>query len=224
MIKRRKILIIFLAISTLFFSQETIDGLLKTYLGNKNLEFEVEVLFEITEAKKVSAEIDYLGNRYLIITFESPSLLKSIHYCYDLFENTLYTNVKQEVAQYDLISVYTANIPTLLESFLIFLDPSNFDIEILEEENYEVHKYLPKTRNFLKLINVDFTKFNVYYFHPWEEIRLLEMIQIMNSTENKKVSLKIKKIKPIDEKTAICKLENFFTDSSYYSSINSDKE
>jgi len=83
----------------------------------------------------------------------------------------------------------------------------NFDVVVTEDGVYEIQQYLPKTRNFLRLLNIDFTKFNIYYFKPYENIKVLEKLEILNSQENKKVIIEIKEIAPLPDEEADIELK-----------------
>ncbi|PNR95150.1 hypothetical protein [Petrotoga olearia] len=202
MINKKYLLFYLLAFSTLIFAKPSVEGLLESYLGYKKLKFDINIQFQITESKEISTKLSYIDNRYIIFTFEKPSLFKDIYYCYDLFEAVFYTNVREEIDEYDQITIRTATIPDLLLSFLPFFNPENFDVMVIEEGIYEIQKYLPKTRNFLKLLNIDFTKFNIYYFKPFENIKILEKLEILNSQENKKIIIDIKEIRPLSDEEA----------------------
>ncbi|KUK83538.1 MULTISPECIES: hypothetical protein [Petrotoga] len=204
---KKYLLFSFLAFSTFIYAQPNLESLLESYLGYKKLKFEVDIQFQITESKEISAELRYIDNRYLIFSFEKPSLFKDIYYCYDFFESVFYTNIREEVDEYDQISIRTATIPDLISSFLPFFNPENFDVIVIEEGVYEIQEYLPKTRNFLKLVNIDFTKFNIYYFKPFENIKILEKLEILNSQENKKIIINIKEIRPLSDEEADAELK-----------------
>jgi len=199
MINKKYLLFSLLVFSSFIFAQPNLEGILESYLGYKKLKFDIDIQFQITDIKEISAQLSYIDNRYIIFTFEKPSLFKNIYYCYDLFDTVFYTNVRDEVDKYNQISVRTATIPELLSSFLPFFKPENFDVVVTEEGVYEIQQYIPKTRNFLKLLNIDFTKFNIYYFKPYENIKILEKLEILNSEENKKIIIDIKEITPLSD-------------------------
>ncbi|MBL5982302.1 hypothetical protein X925_05300 [Petrotoga sp. 9T1HF07.CasAA.8.2] len=213
MIIKKYFLLSFLAFSTFIFAQPSLESLLESYLGYKKLRFDINIQFQITENKEISAEVSYIDNRYLIFTFKKPSLFEDIYYCYDFFESVFYTNVHEEVDEYGQISILTATIPDLLSSFLPFFDPENFDVVATEVGEYEIQQYIPKTRNFLRLLNIDFTKFNIYYFKPYENIKVLEKLEILNSQENKKVIIEIKEIAPLPNEEADIELKKVLLSS-----------
>jgi len=206
MINKKYLLFSLLAFSTIIFAQPRIEGILESYLGYKKLKFDIDIQFQITSNKEISTELSYIDNRYIIFTFEKPSLLKDIYYCYDLFESVFYTNVRNDVEKYDQISILTASIPDMLSSFIPFFNVENFDVTLTEEGIYEIQKYIPKSRNFLKLLNIDFTKFNIYYFKPFEDIKFLQRLEILNSQEDKKIIIDIKEIVPLSDEEAEAEL------------------
>jgi len=191
MINKKYLLFSLLVFSTYIFAQPSVQGLLESYSGYKKLKFVIDIQFQITNSKEIAGRLSYIDNRYIIFTFEKPSLFKDIYYCYDLFDTVFYTNVRDEVDEYDQISIRTASIPDLLSSFLPFFNMENFDVVVTEDGVYEIQQYLPKTRNFLRLLNIDFTKFNIYYFKPYENIKILEKLEILNSEENKRIIIEI---------------------------------
>jgi len=207
MINKKYLLFSLLVFSTYIFAQPSVQGLLESYSGYKKLKFVIDIQFQITNSKEIAGRLSYIDNRYIIFTFEKPSLFKDIYYCYDLFDTVFYTNVRDEVDEYDQISIRTASIPDLLSSFLPFFNMENFDVVVTEDGVYEIQQYLPKTRNFLRLLNIDFTKFNIYYFKPYENIKVLEKLEILNSQENKKVIIEIKEIAPLPDEEADIELK-----------------
>ncbi|MDY6895326.1 MAG: hypothetical protein SVO01_07935 [Thermotogota bacterium] len=202
MINKKYLLFSLLVFSTFTFAQPSLRGLLESYLGYKKLKIDIDIQFQITNSKEIAGRLSYIDNRYIIFTFEQPSLFKDIYYCYDFFDTVFYTNVRDEVDEYDQISIRTASIPDLLSSFLPFFNMENFDVVVTEDGVYEIEQYLPKTRNFLRLLNIDFTKFNIYYFKPYENIKILEKLEILNSQENKRIIIEIKEIKPLPDEEA----------------------
>jgi len=213
MINKKYLLFSLLVFSTFMFAQPSLEGLLESYLGYKKLKFDIDIQFQITDSKEISGKLSYIDNRYIIFTFEKPSLFKDIYYCYDFFESVFFTNVRDEVDEYDQISILTASIPDLLSSFLPFFNPKNFDVVVTEDGAYEIQQYIPKTRNFLKLLNIDFTKFNIYYFKPFENIKILKKLEILNSEENKRIIIEIKEIKPLPDEEAEAELNKILKPS-----------
>ncbi|MDN5346198.1 hypothetical protein [Petrotoga sp. DB-2] len=213
MINKKYLLFSLLVFSTYIFAQPSVQGLLESYSGYKKLKFVIDIQFQITNSKEIAGRLSYIDNRYIIFTFEKPSLFKDIYYCYDLFDTVFYTNVRDEVDEYHQISIRTASIPDLLSSFLPFFNMENFDVVVTEDGVYEIQQYLPKTRNFLRLLNIDFTKFNIYYFKPYENIKILEKLEILNSEENKRIIIEIKEIKSLPDEEADAELNKILKSS-----------
>jgi len=57
------------------------------------------------------------------------------------------------------------------------------------------------------LVKSILTKFNIYYFKPFENIKILEKLEILNSQENKKIIINIKEIRPLSDEEADAELK-----------------
>lgn len=92
MIIKKYFLLSFLAFSTFIFAQPSLESLLESYLGYKKLRFDINIQFQITENKEISAEVSYIDNRYLIFTFKNHLYLK-IFIIVTIFSSQFFTQM-----------------------------------------------------------------------------------------------------------------------------------
>ncbi|UYP00074.1 hypothetical protein OF820_13640 [Oceanotoga sp. DSM 15011] len=196
---KKYFILIFLLIGIIIFSNNAFEKYIASLIVKDNLKLQLKVIMEITKPTVIESDVYFLKNRYLIIKINKPELFSGIDYVYDIFENIFYTSSQNHTDSYEEVNVLTASIPQLFQGILISFKPEKLNHKSFIEDEMIIDYYEPKTKNFLKLLNVDFVKFKVFFKQPKEEILMFEKFQILNSQENKKIDFYITEIDNLKE-------------------------
>ncbi|MDO7975422.1 hypothetical protein [Oceanotoga teriensis] len=196
---KKYFILIFLLIGIFIFSNNAFEKYIASLIVKDNLKLQLKVIMEITKPTVIESDVYFLKNRYLIIKINKPELFSGIDYVYDIFENIFYTSSQNHTDSYEEVNVLTASIPQLFQGILISFKPEKLNHKSFIEDEMIIDYYEPKTKNFLKLLNVDFVKFKVFFKQPKEEILMFEKFQILNSQENKKIDFYITEIDNLKE-------------------------
>ncbi|MDN5342108.1 MAG: hypothetical protein PWP28_983 [Oceanotoga sp.] len=196
---KKYFILIFLLIGIFIFSNNAFEKYIASLIVKDNLKLQLKVIMEITKPTVIESDVYFLKNRYLIIKINKPELFSGIDYVYDIFENIFYTSSQNHTDSYEEVNVLTASIPQLFQGILISFKPEKLNHKSFIEDEMIIDYYEPKTKNFLKLLNVDFVKFKVFFKQPKEEILMFEKFQILNSQENKKIDFYITEINNLKE-------------------------
>lgn len=198
-----------LVFSYISFSQSYVEKFICSYSGNENLEMEIMINFNVENQREILTRVYFIKNRYFLIKIEKPELFSGILYLYDLHEKDFLTKYDNEIDKYSEISLLTASIPSFINRVLLGFSPDKFIMTSETIGSYFTEKYVPKTKNAMKLFNIDYTIYN-FYFLKNDDYFYLKNIKILNSTEKKEIDLSINYIGRLDSEDAYKLINDFF--------------
>lgn len=208
----RKLIILLISIIYMLninFSQKLFETYIGKYAGFENLSIHYEIEFDINYINTIEGKLFYIKNRFIVIKIETPDLFSGITYVYDMFNKSFYTRYDSNLDYYDEISILVQSVPMIFENIMIAFDPSKFDSIYKKDGEFYVNYLEPKSKAFLRIINVDFVKFQVFFRNPYEEVYIFDRMKITNSNESKNIIIKMHEISLIPNNEVMNLLDQF---------------
>lgn len=203
MIKKLISIILILTTINILIGQNYFEEYISTYSGKGNLGISATLAFDIDEKMDIETNIKYINNRYIIVEISKPSIFSGIDYIYDMNKSVFFTKQNKELDSYTEVSVITASIPSIFNTLFISFQPNKLNKEVKENENTIVETYTPKSKNMLRLLGIDFIKFKVFFLKPVKGVYTFSKFEILNSNEDKKITLMIDNISFLTEEESL---------------------